>query len=164
MPDRVDRLLLLLFALFFAPQTSAFRSCEVEYTDAYLAATRYVVTEITFDPTTGLASGTETTYNHTNSGPEGHHECHVTYELSGILEPASGAAVLTGRRTNHSVSCRPDFIAAGYPQERLYALQIELAADGKTRVELADSGELLAYGDWSAGATVFRTEETCTAF
>jgi hypothetical protein len=143
---------------------AAFRSCAQENSDAYTASTQYVVGEIAFDPDTGNASGTETTYNHSNTSTTEPGECHVTYELTGSFESASGTLVMDARRTNHSISCSPEIIEASYPPERLYALLIELGGDGRARVHLADNGELIAQGEWSSGSTAYRTRETCTIF
>lgn len=142
----------------------AFRSCTVENSQAFSAATRYVVGEIAFDHITGQASGTETTYNHANNRPGEFGECHVTYALSGSFESASGTLVLDARRTNHSATCPPELVAAEYPAERLYALVMRLSGDGHALVHRADSGELLARGEWSAGATSYKTREICTMF
>lgn len=156
--------LALAAACILPTQASAFRACESENSEAYTASTQYVVGEIDFDPITGMASGTETTYNHSNTTFRDVGECHVTYELSGSFESASGTLVLDARRTNHSAACPPEYIATDYPAERLYALLIELAGDGSTQVHLADSGELIAQGEWKAGSTAYRTPETCTMF
>jgi hypothetical protein len=164
MAARMSLLLVLVVGFIGPERASAFRSCVAEHSDAYTASTRYVVGEIAFDPTTGTASGTETTYNHSNAAFPGFGECHVTYELSGSFESASGTLVLDARRTNHSAACPPDFIATGYPAERLYALLIKLGGDGSTLVHLADNGELIAQGEWSPGSTAYRTPETCTMF
>lgn len=164
MTGRSWRLLLLSIAALHSSGVSAFRSCDMEDSFAYVATTQYTIAEITFEATTGIASGTETIYNHSNDAIDGHLECHVTYELSGSYEPASGTLVLDAHRSNHSISCPAELIAAGYPQERLYALLIELEREGGMRVSLADSGEQIAEGEWSQGATAYRTKETCTAF
>ena len=164
MAVRISVLLVLVVSFAAAKNALAFRSCDAENSDAYTASTQYVVGEIAFDPITGIASGTETTYNHSNTAFEDFGECHVTYELSGSFESASGTLVLDARRTNHSAACPPDFIAVDYPAERLYALLIELGGDGSTLVHLADNGELIAQGEWSPGSTAYRTPETCTMF
>lgn len=153
-----------ILVLLCSPGAFAFRNCAAENSDAFSASTQYIVGEIAFDPDTGWASGTETTYNHSNRGFEGHTECHVTYELSGVFEATSGTLVLDGHRTNHSTSCSTEMIGALYPTERSYAIQIEFIGDGSTRVLFADSGELLARGDWSSGSTAYRTRETCDIF
>jgi hypothetical protein len=164
MAARSALLLASLISLTFAGETRAFRTCDADNSDAFSASTQYVVGEIAFDPTTGLASGTETTYNHSNSALQGLGECHVTYELTGSFEASSGTLVMDARRTNHSASCPPEFIDADYPPERLYALLIELGGDGNASVHLADNGELIALGEWSPGSTAYRTRETCTMF
>lgn len=140
----------------------AFRTCANEATDIYAAATRYVVGEIDFDDATGEASGTETTYNYANRDSEGHNECHVTYELSGIVEPGSGTFVLDAQRTNHSATCALDLLEAKYPEKSLYVLQMTFEGDGTTRVHVADSGEFFANGDWRSGKTAYKTSEGCT--
>jgi hypothetical protein len=164
MAARSAFLLIPLIAAICAGEVRAFRACDVDNSDAYTASTQYVVGEIAFDPATGIASGTETTYNHSNASLQGLGECHVTYELTGSFESSSGTMVLDARRTNHSVSCSPEFIEASYPPERLYALLIELGGDGRALVHLADNGELIAQGEWSTGSTAYRTRETCSIF
>lgn len=153
----------VLLVSLLGPNTGfAFRTCASEATDIYSAATRYVVGEIDFDDATGEASGTETTYNYVNRDSEGHNECHVTYELSGIVEPGSGTFVLDAQRTNHSATCALDLLEAKYPEKSLYVLQMTFAGDGTTRVHVADSGEFFANGDWHSGKTVYKTSEGCT--
>ena len=164
MAARSCLLLAVFIAASFTGEAQAFRTCTTEDSDAYTASTQYVVGETAFDPDTGLASGTETTYNHSNTSLQGFGECHVTYELTGSFESSSGTLVLDARRTNHSVSCSAEFIEVSYPRERLYALLIELGGDGRATVHLADNGELLAQGEWSPGSTAYRTRETCTMF
>ena len=61
----------------------AFRSCPGADSDQLGAATQYMVGELSFDADTGLAGGTQTTYNYTSTTGEGGSECHVTYELAG---------------------------------------------------------------------------------
>lgn len=164
MAARTSLLSILVVLVCVPADVAAFRTCASENSEAYTASTQYVIGEIAFDSTTGLATGTETTYNHSNAGFQEFGECHVTYELTGSFESASGTLVLDARLTNHSATCPADFIAADYPDERLYALSIELAVDGSTQVHLADNGELLAQGEWSPGSTAYRTEETCSMF
>ena len=164
MTARASLILSLVAVCFYSTQVSAFRTCTSENSEAYIASTQYVVGEIDFDPTTGLASGTETTYNHSNTAFLDVGACHVTYELTGSFESASGTLVLDARRSNYSAACPSDYIEVDYPAERLYALSIELAGDGTTQVHLADSGELIARGEWKAGSTAYRTPETCTMF
>lgn len=158
--------LVAAFFLAVVPNSPAFafRNCDMENSFAFSAATQYVVGEISFDGTTGLASGTETIYNHANRESEGFTVCHVTYEFSGVFEPVSGTFVLDGRRTNYSLTCPGELIAMTYPSERLYALYIEFDMDGSAAVHSAANGELLARGDWGDGATVYRTGEECTIF
>ena len=161
---RTSLLLILSFLVPHPDEALAFRSCAEENSEAYTATTQYVVGEIAFDPETGNATGTETTYNHSNTSSSDLGECHVTYELTGSFESASGTLVMDARRTNHSHSCSPEFIETSYPPERLYALLIELGGDGRAQVHMADNGELIAQGEWSPGSTAYRTRETCTMF
>jgi len=141
----------------------AFRACSTDAVDIYSATTRYVVGEITFDSATGQASGTETTYNYADPDFEGFHECHVTYELSGIIEPGSGTFVLDARRTNYSSACPAGLIDARYPGQQLYVFQMTFEMDGTSKVHIADNGEFFADGDWDAGRTFYRTGEKCTS-
>jgi hypothetical protein len=46
--------------------SSAFRGCDTENSFAFSASTQYAVGEIAFDTATGVANGTETTYNYSN--------------------------------------------------------------------------------------------------
>ncbi|MEH6585906.1 MAG: hypothetical protein V7720_05065 [Halioglobus sp.] len=164
MSQPIGRLLILSCTMFLSLQADAFRSCEVEHSDAYLATTQYSVTEIFFDVITGMASGTETIYNHTNDAEGDSIECHVTYELAGSIEPVSGVMVFDAHRTNHSVSCPVGEIAYNYPEDRFYSLLVEFSENGKADVRLADSGELIAGGDWSDGVASYRTGEVCSLF
>lgn len=155
-----------LLALLFFPSfgVHAFRTCDMNNSFAFSAATQYMVGEILFDETTGQATGTETIYNHANREFEGFTVCHVTYEFSGVFEPSSGTLVLDGTRTSHSATCPGDLIALTYPSERLYALYVEFEGNGRTAVHSATSGELLAQGDLDGAAIAYRTGEECTIF
>ncbi len=157
-------IIFLALMLISSQQVFAFRNCDMENSFAFSAATQYLVGEILFDQTTGQASGTETIYNHANREFEGFTVCHVTYELSGVFEPVSGTFVLDGTRTNHSVACPGELIALTYPSERLYALYIEIDADGSTAVHSAASGALLAKGDLDGEAIAYSTGEECTIY
>ena len=164
MLDNTVKAIILISIAALPLHAKAFRSCDVEYSEAYLATTQYTVTELSFDAASGVANGTETTYNHTNSAESQSTECHVTYELSGSIEPVSGVVVLNAYRSNHSVSCQQAVVEQAYPAERLYALVLELNDDGRAKVRLADNGELVASGDWAEGFTAFRTGEICSLF
>ena len=156
--------LLVAPALVLAAETHAFRSCGTDVGNAYSAATRYTVGEIDFDDTSGLAAGTETTYNYSNSAGDTATECHVTYELSGTYVPGVEVFVLDATRTNYSPSCPSRNLDMEYPPNRLYSLQLELNDGGRARVSLADNGEVFAQGSWGAGRAVYKTEEHCTYF
>lgn len=147
-----------------AADTWAFRSCQQPDSDAWAAATRYVVGEIDFDSETGRAAGTETTYNYANQYGEGVNECHVTYELSGSYVPGVEVFVLDATRTNYSPSCPPREFEIEYPPSRLYAMQMEFGDGGLAVVSSADSGEFLARGTWHEGRAMYKTDETCTIF
>ena len=99
-----------IFSLSWSGGASAFRVCNIENSHAYSASTQYAVGEIAFDRATGMADGTETTYNYSNREDEGFTHCHVTYEFSGIFESASGTLVLDAQRTNHSDICPQDLL------------------------------------------------------
>ncbi len=164
MSGNIVKALILTSMASVALHANAFRSCDVEYSEAYLATTQYKVTELSFDFASGVASGTETTYNHSNNAASQSTECHVTYELAGSIEPVSGVVVLNAHRSNHSVSCPEVAVEQAYPTDRLYALVLEFNDDGRTQVRLADNGDLVATGDWAEGVTAFRTGEVCSLF
>mgnify|MGYP001826845049 FL=1 len=138
----------------------AFRACDSAYGDAYTAST-YTVGEFEFDFVTGLASGTQTTYNHPLAEAAGFSECHVTYALSGSYAPGSGTFVLEGERSSYSADCPANLIDADYPASRYIALQVLFLEDGSSEVSAADSGELVARGSWRPGQAHFKTEESC---
>ena len=138
----------------------AFRACDSAYGDAYTAST-YTVGEFEFDFVTGLASGTQTTYNHPLAEAAGFSECHVTYALSGSYTPGSGTFVLEGERSSYSPDCPANLIDADYPDSRYIALQVVFLEDGSSEVSAADSGELVARGSWRPGQAHFKTEESC---
>jgi len=138
----------------------AFRACDSAYGDTFTAST-YTVGEIEFDPVTGLATGTQTTYNHPLAEAAGFSECHVTYDLSGSYTPGSDTFVLEGERSSHSFECPARLIDADYPASRYIALQMVFLEDGSSEVTAADSGELLGRGGWRPGQTHFKTEESC---
>ena len=154
---------MLVAAGLVSGSAQAFRACDTAYSDAYTAST-YTVGEFEFDPTTGLASGTQTTYNHPLAEAAGFSECHVTYALAGSFTPGSGTFVLDGERSSHSADCPARLVDADYPASRYIALQIVLLEDGSTEVSAADSGELLARGSWTPGQTHFKTVESCRFF
>lgn len=148
----------------WAPGANGFRTCDQENSEAFSASTQYVVGEISFNRDTGIASGTETTYNYANRAFEGFSQCHVTYELSGSYESSTETFILDARRTAHSSTC-PDFlIDLEYPSDQTYALQMTFDSGGASAVHRADSGEFLAYGSWEGGRTNYKTDEKCTIF
>ncbi len=142
----------------------AFRSCPIDPGDAFSARTQYTVGEIQFNAARGEASGTETTYNHSNALAGGFRECHVTYQFAGSYEAASGTLVLQAERTNYSGECPADLLALDYPPERLYARAVHLADNGDLTLRYADNGEWMASGDWRDDAAVYRTGERCLLF
>ena len=154
----------LIFSLPWVNPAAAFRVCDTDNSYAFSAATQYTVGEITFDDTTGLVSGTETTYNYTNRDLEGLSECHITYEFSGIVESGSGTFVIDAQRTNYSPSCPDDLIDIKYPSQRRQVLQIKFETDGSSEVRSADSGELLTNAEWETGRVAYSTPEKCTIF
>jgi hypothetical protein len=155
---------ILMLTLAWSSSAAAFRVCDTDNSYAFAAATQYKVGEIAFDDTTGLVSGTETTYNYTNHDFDSFSECHVTYEFSGIVESGSGTFVLEAQRTNYSPACPGDLIDINYPAHRRHVLQIQFEADGTSEVRRADSGELLINGEWEAGRVTYNTPEVCTIF
>ena len=153
-----------LVLLMWSSAAAAFRVCDASNSYAYTATTQYAVGEIAFDRENGLASGTETTYNYSNREQEGFSQCHVTYELSGMFEPGSGTLILEAQRTNQSDTCPEELISFEYPSTRQYVWQLEFKEDKTFQVLLADSGEIMASGEWDTGKTTYRTDETCTIF
>ncbi len=152
------------FALIWAGEASGFRNCGIEDSDAWTAATRYTVGELTFSDTTGLASGTETIYNYSNAYATGGGECHITYELSGNYVPGSEVFVLSATRTNYSDTCPPAVLAIEYPATILHNFQMEHSQDGSAVLSSGDNGDYLADGSWKPGRAVYKTGERCTAF
>ena len=147
-----------------ADPASAFRNCGNDDSEAWSAATRYIVGEVDFDDTTGLASGTETIYNYSNSYDTDNGECHITYELSGSYVPGVEVFVLNGDRTSYSDTCPTDLLRDQYPADRLLSFQMEPAQDGSAVVSRADSGISFAEGSWQPGKAVFKTGELCAVF
>lgn len=141
----------------------AYRACDAAHSDGFTAST-YTVGELEFDPVTGLASGTQTTYNHPLAEATGFSECHVTYALSGSYTPGVDTFVLDGERSIYSPGCPARLIDADYPASRYFALQMLFLEDGSAQVTAADSGELLARGSWRPGQTHFKTKESCRYF
>jgi len=158
------RSLSLVGVMFLAAHAQGFRNCEPADGDAWSASTAYLVGEITFDPTTGLASGTETRYNYGNTYGTGIGECHVTYELNGNYVPGVEVFTFSATRTNFSDTCPQRLLASDFPEQRLYALQIELAPDGVAVVHRADNHDYLAAGTWLPGRAMYKTPEQCTIF
>ena len=152
------------FALLWGGSASAFRSCDTQDSDAWSATSRYSVGELTFDDTTGSASGTETFYNYSNAYPAGPGECHVTYELNGSYVAGVEVFVLNATRTNYSDSCPPALLRIEFPETLSHSFQVEYASDGSALVNSADSGELLAGGSWQPGRAVYKTGEQCSIF
>jgi len=142
----------------------AFRNCDTQDSDAWSAATRYTVGELTFNDTTGLASGTETIYNYSNAYDTSKGECHVTYELSGSYVAGVEVFVLNGTRSNYSDTCPPDLLRIEYPTDLLLSFQMQPAQDGSAVVSSADSGVHLADGYWQPGKAMFKTGEICSIF
>ena len=150
--------------VLWSGSASAFRTCETQDSDAWSASTRYAVGELTFDDTTGAASGTETFYNYSNAYDAGPGECHVTYELNGSYVAGVEVFVLNATRTNYSDSCPPALLHIGFPETLSHSFQMEYANDGSAVVNSAESGELLAGGSWQPGKAVYKTGEQCSIF
>jgi hypothetical protein len=150
-------------ALAWAGGASGFRNCDMQDSDSWSAATSYMVGELSFDEVTGLASGTETLYNHSNTYVTGE-ECHVTYELEGNYVPGSEVFVLSATRSSYSESCPPELLEAQYPANLQRNFQMAFAADGSARLNSADNGDFLAEGSWQRGSTTYKTGERCSMF
>ncbi len=150
-------------ALVWASGASGFRNCEIEDSDAWAAATRYTVGELSFDDVTGLASGTETLYNHSNAYATGE-ECHVTYELDGSYVPGSEVFVLNATRSSYSESCPTQLLEVEYPATIQRNFQMTFSADGSARLNSADNGDFLADGSWQRGNAIYKTGERCSMF
>ena len=157
-------LLATCLALFSASAAQAFRNCEYGDSDAWSAATRYTVSELDFDDVTGIASGTETIYNYSNTYPGDVGECHVTYELSGSYVAGVEVFVLSATRTNFSDTCPPALLSIEYPASRLQSIQIQPMRDDSATVNSGDSEERLAEGSWQPGKAVYKTGERCSIF
>jgi len=150
-------------ALVWVSTASAFRNCDIQDSDAWSATTSYAVGELSYDDVTGLASGTETLYNHSNTYLTGE-ECHVTYELEGNYVPGSEVFVLSATRSSYSDSCPAELLEAQYPATLLRNFQMAFAADGSARLNSADNGDFLADGSWQSGSTTYKTGERCSMF
>lgn len=151
-----------LVVLAWPGTSAAFRTCPVEYTDAYRVESHYLVGELDYDAAARAAGGSETHYNFSNQHPAGVAECHVTYELSGIFAPESGLFLLEATRSSVSHTCEPEFVAAEYPRYRNYTLAVVFSGEGRARLYRAESGELLAEGDWpQEGLLSYKTPERC---
>jgi len=150
--------------LVAARPASGFRNCEAENSDAWAASTRYTVGELTFDEVTGLASGTETVYNYSNTYETGAAECHVTYELTGNYVAGVDVFVLAARRSNFSDSCPTAVLRSDYPPDLLLSFQLAHRDDGSAVLNQADSGEYLAAASWEPGRAVYKTGEQCSIF
>ena len=153
-----------VIALSWGSGASAFRNCETADSSGFSASTKYTVGEVDFDEVTGLASGTETTYNYSNEHYDSFVECHVTYELDGNYVSGGGVFVLDATRTNHSASCPTDFLEINYPDNVLHSLQVEFDEGGQAVVKNAASAEFFAYGSWASGTAVYKTDEKCTEY
>jgi len=149
-------------ALSWASAASGFRNCDIEDSDAWSAVTSYTVGELSFDDTTGLASGTETIYNYSNTDPVG--ECHVTYELTGNYVPGVDVFVLDATRSNFSQACPPEMLGIAFPATLLHTFRMEHGEDGTAELISGDSGDYLADGSWQAGSAVYKTGEKCSMF
>jgi hypothetical protein len=154
----------LVCALALMDSAQAFRTCDIDNSGAYAASTQYIVGELAFDEMTGLANGTETTYNYSNRSFEGFTECHVTYELSGSYDAGSQAFFIDANRTNHSPACPAKLIDFEYPDYRMFTLQVMLGDDGVSELRTDERAGFLATGTWRNGRTAYKTAEKCTLF
>lgn len=151
-------------SLLWAGNAAAFRNCGVDDSAAWSATTRYAVGELDFDDTTGLASGTETIYNYSNTDQDGFGECHVTYELSGSYVPGVEVFVLSASRSNYSPTCPPALLGSQYPANMQHAFQMQHTEDGAAELNSADNGDFLAEGSWQSGKAFYKTGERCSIF
>jgi hypothetical protein len=151
-----------MLLLAVADHGHAFRNCQIDGDSAaFRGSSRYLVGELALEAASGTASGTETHYNYSNTGPAGLDECHVTYELTGIYDVGSALLLLDAELTNQSRNCDPDFVDARYPDYRSYTLSLQRSPDGLTELIDADSGEVLAIGDPADRTLLYRTDESC---
>ncbi len=154
---------LLPLLLATAQPVQAFRNCQIEGdSNAFRGSSRYLVGELTYEAGTGSASGTETHYTYSNAGPAGLAECHVTYELTGIYDDAGALLLLDAERTNQSRDCDPGFVDTEFPSYRSYSMTLRQSGEGLTELVDASSGLVMASGDPSGGALLYRTAESCS--
>lgn len=154
--------LALILLLSAAGPVQAFRNCQIDGDSAaFRGSSRYLVGELTYEASSGTASGTETHYNYTNAGPAGLNECHVTYELTGIYDDAGALLLLDAELTNQSHGCDPDFVDADFPDYRSYTITLRKSHDGITELLDSGSGSVLASGDPAEGTLLYRTDEAC---
>ena len=162
--SRASKFIVAFVVLGTVPESAlAFRNCERLPDDhLYRSSSGYQVSELEFDPISRIASGTATHYNFSNRASGGVAECHVTYELNGVYDEASALFLLDADRRNHSVSCDGDTFDAQYPDYLSYSLTVRQETDDRVLVSRAESGEVLARGDWNAGYISYKTDEDCS--
>ena len=164
MIDKRAILIVSSLTLIWSGSASGFRNCGTGDSDAWAASTSYTVGELSFDDITGLASGTETIYNYSNTYAATVGECHVTYELAGSYVPGVEVFVLSATRTNFSETCPPGLLHTEYPETMAYNFQMAPEADGSAVLNSGDNGDFLADGSWQPGKAVFKTGEQCSIF
>jgi hypothetical protein len=155
----------VLSTLAWHAGSHAFRNCDPSLdSEAFRGSSRYFIGELEFAENGGAARGTETHYNYSNIGDNGLRECHVTYSITGVYEPASALFLLDAERTGHSHGCERDLIEANYPMVTSYTLQVTFHANGLVDVMRADSGETVGTGSWGEGVVSYKTEEVCELY
>jgi hypothetical protein len=153
---------LLLVTTRWCSGSMAFRNCDPSQdSSAFRGSSHYFVGELEFDEDSGATLGTETHFNYSNLDSSGVVECHVTYEITGVYEPASALFLLEANRSGHSRGCDSAFIESNYPESNTYTLHAEFKANGSVEMLRADSGETVGVGTWITGAVSYKTEETC---
>lgn len=163
---RASSVLALPLALVvLAEPAYAFRNCERLPDDhLYRGSSNYQVSELEFDPLSRSATGTETHYNYFSLEAGGIVECHITYELNGIYDEASALFLLDADRRNLSVSCDRATVDVQFPDYLSYSLTVRVEDDSRVLVSRADSGEVLARGDWNRGYLTYKTGEHCELY
>ncbi len=145
-----------------AGPAQAFRNCERFPDDHFYRGTSgYQVSELEFDAVTRIATGTETHYNFSNLEAGGVSDCHVTYELNGVYDESSALFLLDADRRNQSVSCDTETVATRFPDYLSYSLTVRVESGARVLVSRAESGEVLARGDWNQGFITYKTSEEC---
>lgn len=164
--NTAGRLLSVILALgVLASPAQGFRNCQRQADDHFFrGSSSYQVSELEFDLESRAATGTETHYNFSTGNGGGIRECHVTYELNGIYDEGSALFLLDADRRNQSVSCDEATVNARFPDYLSYSLTVREESATRVLVSRAESGEVLARGDWSKGYITYKTAEECELY